>query len=162
MWLNSIKPFWPEDSLQNKPSSHKPFHLNSFCVHLLKPHRWFGLESYFSSVLPSILHAIQENVQADVQSSPETSQGGEGVQSGLGKMETMPHWEILDEMLAHILWQQPTFSLAQNFFISQFFLVTQSTVFTLLDKWIQRLDWNNNFNIKISLSKLLFKGDLDV
>lgn len=71
--------------------------------------------------MPPILHTIQENVQAHVQSSPETSQGGEGVQSGLGKMETMPHWEILDEMLAHILWQQPTFSLVQNFFISLYF-----------------------------------------
>lgn len=47
-------------------------------------------------------HAIQENFQAKVQSSPETSQGGEGVQSGLGRMETMSHREILDEMLAHI------------------------------------------------------------
>lgn len=59
-----------------------------------------------ASQFSCLVHAIQENVQANVQSSPETSQGGEGVQSGLGKMDTMPHREILDEMLAHILWQQ--------------------------------------------------------
>lgn len=100
--------------------------------------------------MPSILHAIQESIQANVQSSPETSQGGEGVQSGLGKMEAMPHREILDEMLAHILWQQPIFSLAQNFFISLFFLVvtvTQSTVFTLLDKIIH-IDWTEIITTK--------------
>lgn len=100
--------------------------------------------------MPSILHAIQESIQANVQSSPETSQGGEGVQSGLGKMEAMPHREILDEMLAHILWQQPIFSLAQNLFISLFFLVvtvTQSTVFTLLDKIIH-IDWTEIITTK--------------
>lgn len=56
-------------------------------------------------------------LQANVQSSPKTSQGGEGVQSGLGKTETMPHREILDEMLTHILWQQPTFLMTPSFFL---------------------------------------------
>lgn len=94
----------------NKPSCHNLFHLNLVCICCIIQNLIDSLDWTAASPFSCLLHAIQENFQANVQSSPESSQGGEGVQSGLGKMETMPHREILDEMLAHILWKQATVS----------------------------------------------------
>lgn len=104
MWLYAtLNPCWPDESLQNKPSCLKPFHLNLVYICCIIQNLIDGLDWTAASQFSCLVHAIQENFQANVQSSPETRQGGEGVQSGLG---TMPHREILDEMLAHILWQQ--------------------------------------------------------
>lgn len=91
----TLNPFWPDDSSQNKPSCHKHFHLNLVYICCLIQNLINGLDWTAAFPFFCLHHAIQENLQAKVQSSPETSQRGEGVQNGLGRMSQClieKHW----------------------------------------------------------------------